>query len=66
MSFSDDDKEALGEDLDELKTSLEVIKLRAISIDKNLGSLLTMAWVLISTSLVASVVMIVAILNSGQ
>ncbi|CAN2178683.1 hypothetical protein MCEJIRE27_00234 [Candidatus Nanopelagicaceae bacterium] len=61
MSFSDEDKEALGEDLDELKATLNAIKDKATSIDKNLGSLLTMAWVAIVISVVGALVIVAAI-----
>jgi hypothetical protein len=39
MSFTDDDKEALGEDLDEIKSSLQEIKLQLRSSNKKLGTL---------------------------
>ena len=45
MSFSDEDKEALGEDLDELKSSLTRIEHRVTGILKHLDTLVTMAWV---------------------
>ena len=61
MSFSDEDKEALGEDLDELKATLNAIKDKATSIDRNLGSLLTMAWVAIVISVVGALVIIAAV-----
>jgi hypothetical protein len=64
VSFSDDDKEALGEDLDDLKTSLNAVKERATSIDKNLRTLVTMAWVVIVISVATTVLMVVTILNS--
>jgi len=61
LSFSDEDKEALGEDLDELKATLNAIKDKATSIDRNLGSLLTMAWVAIVISVVGALVIIAAV-----
>jgi hypothetical protein len=64
VSFSDDDKEALGEDLDELKTSLSAVKERAASIDKNLRTLVTMAWVVIVISVATTVLMVVTIINN--
>ena len=46
MSFTDDDKEALGEDLDHLKTNLEKLYYEASLTRKHIGTLVTMAWVL--------------------
>jgi F0F1-type ATP synthase assembly protein I len=51
MSFSEEDKEALGEDLDEIKESLKSIN----RISKDLRTLVTMAWVYIILSVVAGV-----------
>ena len=41
MSFTDDDKEALGEDLDEIKSNLQEIKIILNSANKKLGTLVT-------------------------
>ena len=51
MSFSEEDKEALGEDLDEIKESLKSIN----RISKDLRTLVTMAWVYIILSVTAGV-----------
>ncbi len=51
MSFSEEDKEALGEDLDEIKESLKNIN----RISKDLRTLVTMAWVYIILSVIAGV-----------
>ena len=51
MSFSEEDKEALGEDLDEIKESLKSIH----RISKDLRTLVTMAWVYIILSVIAGV-----------
>jgi hypothetical protein len=56
MSFTDDDKEALGEDLDELKTNLAKLEHRAKGIHKDLRTLVTMAWVYIILSVIVGVV----------
>jgi len=56
MSFTDDDKEALGEDLDELKTNLAKLEHTAMGIHKNLRTLVTMAWVYIILSVIVGVV----------
>ena len=51
MSVSEEDKEALGEDLDEIKESLKSIN----RISKDLRTLVTMAWVYIILSVIAGV-----------
>jgi hypothetical protein len=51
MSFSEEDKEALGEDLDEIKESLKSIN----RISKDLRTLVTMAWAYIILSVIAGV-----------
>lgn len=55
MSFTDDDKEALGEDLDDLKNNLAKLEHRASGIQKDLRTLVTMAWVFIIISVVMGV-----------
>jgi hypothetical protein len=39
MSFTDEDKEALGEDLDEIKSNLQEIKFQVHGANKKLGTL---------------------------
>lgn len=39
MSFNDDDKEALGEDLDEIKSNLQQINFQLASANRKLGTL---------------------------
>ena len=56
MSFTDDDKEALGEHLDELTTYLAKLEHTAMGIHKNLGTLVTMAWFYIILSVIVGVV----------
>ena len=65
MSFTDDDKEALGEDLDELKTTMAKLEQRAAGIQKDLRTLATMAWVYIILSAVAGVVIGVGLVSAG-
>ena len=65
MSFTDDDKEALGEDLDELKTNLARLEHRATGIQKDLRTLVTMAWVYIIISVVMGVAIGVLVSSSG-
>ena len=64
MTFSDDDKEALGEDLDELKVSLKSINGIAFGIHKDLRTLVVMAWVSLIAGIVGSVVFAVLLLNA--
>jgi hypothetical protein len=66
MSFTDDDKEALGEDLDELKTTLAKLENRAMGIQKDLRTLVTMAWVYILLSAIAGVVIGVGLVSAGR
>ena len=65
MSFTDDDKEALGEDLDELKTNLANLERRATGIQKDLRTLVTMAWVYIILNAVGAIVIGFTIYSSG-
>lgn len=65
MSFTDDDKEALGEDLDDLKTNLARLERRATGIQKDLRTLVTMAWVYIILSVVMGVGIGLALVSSG-
>jgi len=66
MSFTDDDKEALGEDLDELKTNLASLERRATGIQKDLRTLVTMAWVYIILSAIAGIVIGVGMVSLGS
>jgi membrane-bound ClpP family serine protease len=66
MSFTDDDKEALGEDLDELKTNLANLEHRATGIQKDLRTLVTMAWVYIILNAVGAIVIGLTIYSSGD
>ena len=59
MSFSEEDKEALGEDLDEIKESLKSIN----RISKDLRTLVTMAWVYIILSVIAGVLIGIGIFS---
>ena len=60
MSFTDDDKEALGEDLDEIKSNLQEIKLQLRSSNKKLGTLVTIGisfWLITLIGLISGLVM---------
>ncbi len=56
MSFTDEDKDALGEDLDDLKTNLARLELRAKEIQKYLRTLVSMAWAYIILSVILGLV----------
>jgi len=61
MSFTDDDKEALGEDLDEIKSNLQEIKLQLRSSNKKLGTLVTIGisfWLITMIGLIGGFVMV--------
>jgi hypothetical protein len=64
MSFSDDDKEALGEDLDEIKSRLRLIEQRADSVRRDLRTLVYMAWTFIILTVVGYV-LILTVSNLG-
>ena len=66
MTFTDDDKEALGEDLDELKTNLANLERRATGIQKDLRTLVTMAWVYIILSAIAGILIGVGMVSVGN
>jgi hypothetical protein len=66
MSFSEDDKEALGEDLDELKSNLEEIKMSVKIINRNLGTLVTITVSLLLISLVGIVGFVVILATSSN
>ena len=59
MSFSDDDKEALGEDLDDLKIKLDKLYYEANITRKHLGTLVTMAWILWISNFVGFIALVV-------
>ena len=66
MSFSEDDKEALGEDLDDLKSNLEEIKIGIRSINRNLGTLVTITVSLLLLSLIGIIATVVVVINAGN
>ena len=65
MTFTDDDKEALGEDLDELKTNLGKLEHRVTGIQRDLRTLVTMAWVYIILSVIAGIIIGVGLLSAS-
>lgn len=66
MSFTDDDKDALGEDLDDLKANLAKLERRAAGIQKDLRTLVTMAWVYIALSVIAGVIIGVGLVSASE
>ena len=66
MSFSQDDKEALGEDLDDLKSVLEEIRISVKSINRNLGTLVTITVSLLLLALMGIVGIAVVVATSGS
>lgn len=66
MSFSQDDKEALGEDLDDLKSVLEEIRISVKSINRNLGTLVTITVSLLLLALMGIVGIAVVVATSGN
>lgn len=65
MSFSDDDKEALGEDLDEMKSHLARVEQLAAGMRRDVGTLVTMAWAYIILSVVGAIALVVLFLSTG-
>ncbi len=59
MSFSDEDKEALGEDLDDLKIKLDKLHYEANLTRKHIGTLVTITWVLLISGFIGLVALIV-------
>ena len=66
MSFSQDDKEALGEDLDDLKSVLDEIRISVKSINRNLGTLVTIAVSLLLLTLMGIVGIAVVVATSSN
>ena len=66
MSFSQDDKEALGEDLDDLKSVLDEIRISAKSINRNLGTLVTITVSLLLLTLMGIVGIAVVVATSSN
>lgn len=65
MSFTDDDKDALGEDLDELKSNLAKIENRVSGIQRDLKTLVRMAWGYIILSVIAGVIIGVGLVSAN-
>jgi hypothetical protein len=59
MSFTEDDKEALGEDLDELKTDLSQVRVLLTNINTHIKTLTNIAVAMVFVNVVAFVGVIV-------
>jgi hypothetical protein len=66
MSFTEDDKEALGEDLDELKTDLSQVRVLLTNINTHIKTLSNIAVAMVFVNVIAFVGVIVLVLNSGN
>lgn len=66
MSFTEDDKEALGEDLDELKTDLSQVRVLLTNINTHVKTLSSIAVAMVFVNVIAFVAIIFVVLNSGN
>jgi hypothetical protein len=66
MSFTEDDKEALGEDLDELKTDLSQVRVLLTNINTHIKTLSNIAVAMVFGNVIAFVAVIVLVFNSGN
>lgn len=66
MSFTEDDKEALGEDLDELKTDLSQVRVLLTNINTHVKTLTNIAVAMVFANVIAFVGVILLVLNSGN
>ena len=66
MSFTEDDKEALGEDLDELKTDLSQVRVLLTNINTHIKTLTNIAVAMVFVNVIAFGGVILLVLNSGN
>jgi hypothetical protein len=66
MSFTEDDKEALGEDLDELKTDLSQVRVLLTNINTHVKTLTNIAVAMVFVNVIAFVGVILLVLYSGN
>jgi hypothetical protein len=66
MSFTDDDKEALGEDLDELKTELTQTRILLTNINTHVKTLSNIAVAMVLVNVIGFIGFVFIILNSGN
>jgi hypothetical protein len=66
MSFTDDDKEALGEDLDELKTELTQSRILLTNINTHVKTLSNIAVAMVLLNVIGFIGFVFILLNSGN
>ena len=66
MSFTDDDKEALGEDLDELKTELTQTRILLTNINTHVKTLSNIAVAMVLVKVIGFIGFVFLILKSGN
>lgn len=66
MSFTDDDKEALGEDLEELKTELTQSRILLTNINTHVKTLSNIAVAMVLLNVIGFIGFVFILLNSGN
>jgi hypothetical protein len=66
MSFTEDDKEALGEDLDELKTELTQSRILLTNINTHVKTLSNIAVAMVLVNVIGFIGFVFIVLNSGN
>ena len=66
MSFTEDDKEALGEDLDELKTELTQSRILLTNINTHVKTLSNIAVAMVLVNVIGFIGFVFIILNSAN
>ena len=65
MSFTEDDKEALGEDLDELKTDLSQVRVLLMNINTHIKTLTNIAVAMVFINVIAFIGVVLVVVTSG-
>jgi hypothetical protein len=66
MSFTDEDKEALGEDLDQLKLHLAEISISAKNINTHIKTLARIAVYIVLINVLMLIATVIVVFNSGN
>jgi hypothetical protein len=66
MSFTDEDKEALGEDLDQLKLHLAEISISAKNINMHIKTLTHIAVSMVLLYVIGLIATVIVVFNSGN
>jgi hypothetical protein len=66
MSFTEDDKEALGEDLDELKTDLSQVRVLLMNINTHIKTLTNIAVAMVFINVIAFIGVVLVVVTSGN